>query len=161
MKTKVLSTVVAGLILVGCGERSPDSAAEQHQAPAQPTEVPAAPTPAPTDDLPVADGLGVDFDYVVSSRREIENEDGSVNHVLRVVYIDADTQAVAESLENALRKRQFRVERVSEEGTKLSYVARGDGAQRIRYVLIPVGPDLTVDLRNPNARGMVTFYWKD
>ena len=157
MKLRILAVFALGIVLAGCGDRSP---APETAAATAPADQAASPIPQRQTGLPVADGLPVDFDFTVSSRRDIENEDGSTNHVLRVVYNDVEADKVAGSIERAFREKQHRVEKVSEDGTKLNYLARG-GESRIRYVIVPAGPDLSVDLQGANARGMVTFYWKD
>lgn len=156
MKLPAVVLLVSVALLSACGKQDAPGVSQVEEASPPAAEVQSGEAP-----LPVAGGLRLAFDHSVSSRREIENEDGSTNHILRVVYRDTDEAIVASGLEAAFRSRQWRVSEASRDGSAVTYIARGEGAQRVRYVLTPAGADSQVEGLTPNTRGMVTFYWKE
>lgn len=156
---KMLPLIVV-LLLAACGGKNDTEIESVDPAASNTSAELEVPIDAGPSALPVAGGVTVAFPHVIASRSDESNADGSLNHVLRVVYQEVEAAQVALELAEGFRKIGLRAMESNTDGSKLTYVA-SDGATRVRYVIIPVGPDLGIELSQNNAKGLVTFYWKE
>ncbi|MFC5577121.1 hypothetical protein ACFPOA_03710 [Lysobacter niabensis] len=160
MNTKILSTALVILALTACGKK--DDAIEPATSSAKP-EAAGAPRAAASRVLPIAGGIHVPVEFSIRSRggKAEPGADGTINRVLRVEFQKLDAAAAAAALQGSFVKQGYKLIESSGDGDVVTNVVRNGDGLRVRYVVIEKGANLKVDLSSADARGLVTFYWKE
>lgn len=79
-----------------------------------------------------------------------------MNHIRRVAFSGVEPAFVASGIRSQYRKLGYSIVDTDADANtgKGTYVARKAG-KRIRYVIVPAGEG------KANAKGMVTFFWRE